>query len=320
MADVPPLFASFACDEFLIYQDNTCHLGTEGDGQMTLSPATFLLTNRHAIIFTQAPRPESVTALVSDITSVYEETLYDCHVLTILCAGPHPLHVFMPIESSQSAFCRMLTNLVSAFKEDRNSGDSLALSFRALFLRTLDLPEFYRQVEHAGQVRSDSFLHEFFTPPLARLIASIIETSELLLLCIVLFFAIVLTMFFYFVPFAIFLFGGVVAFMVFVGVRLAFHRDVPVEGRFDARLTRRFQGVIEVYEEFRAHVGDRFLWENPRATLEILMFLSASGLLFTSFDAATIFSLSLLGIAVVERWNPLGFGSPLDLLAELFRM
>jgi hypothetical protein len=50
------------------------------------------------------------------------------------------------------------------------------------------------------------------------------------------------------------------------------------------------------------------------------MFLLASGLLFLSFEAGTILALSLLGIAIVERWNPFGFGAPLDLIVELFKL
>jgi hypothetical protein len=47
------------------------------------------------------------------------------------------------------------------------------------------------------------------------------------------------------------------------------------------------------------------------------MFMVANGLLFTCFSPSTILLFSLLGIAVVEQWNPFGLGSPAEILAAL---
>jgi hypothetical protein len=107
--------------------------------------------------------------------------------------------------------------------------------------------------------------------------------------------------------------------VVFEGIGLVFERR-SAEDRIDAKLGRKFRGIPEIYDEFRGRFGDRFLWESPRQTLETFMFLLASGVLFLSFEAGTILALSLLGIAIVERWNPLGFGAPLDLVAGLFKL
>jgi hypothetical protein len=316
----PPLLASFAPGEFLIFEDSTCHLGTESDREMSISPSTLILTNRNFVIFTQSPGPEISFIPLSDIASIYEETLYDCQVLTLRCESLRRVHIFMPIERTQAAFSKLLSDLTCALKRDRYSGDSLALSYRTIFLRSRDLADFYSQVEASQTILANPMpIHEFFTPQLAMLIASVFETSELLFLCLVLLGAFVLTLFFWALPFGICFFGAGAAFVILMGLNLAFDGQ-SVEERIDAKLARKFRRLIEVYEEFRGKVGDRFLWENPRGTLETLMFLLASGLLFVWFEAGTILSLSLVGIAIVERWNPLGFGAPLDLLTELFKL
>jgi hypothetical protein len=179
----PPLLTSFSEDEFLIFEDNTCHLGIEADRGMTLSPSVLLLTNRHVTIFTQSPRPDSTFVSLSDITSVYEEDLYDCHVLTFLCTGSRTIHVFMPVESVQTTFCKLLSNLRDAFNEDVSSLDSLSLSSRSIVLGSRDLSDFYAQIQDSQTIVADPIpVHDFFTPEFARLIASVVEASELLFL------------------------------------------------------------------------------------------------------------------------------------------
>jgi hypothetical protein len=323
MGEDVPLLRSLAMDEFVVLQDNMCHLGTEADRQMTLTPAMLVLTNRHAVISAQSPQSERAFIRLSDITSLYEETLYDCHVLTIKLTGLQSVHVFMPIESTQTCFFRLVSNLITAFSQDQYAGDSVALSYRSIFLQSRTLPEFYQLAfENSDRILTDPIpLHEFFTPQVTSFIANLFETSALLFLCIVIFLACLLTFILWIIPFGVLFFGGIAIFIILVGIQLALERDTidASEKRLDVKLARRFRHVLPVYEEFRSTFSDRFLWENPRSTLETLMFVLASGLLFSSFSSATIVTLSLLGIAIVERWNPFGFGSPLDLLLGLFQ-
>ena len=129
-----------------------------------------------------------------------------------------------------------------------------------------------------------------------------------------------LSILFRILPFGVWFFGLVFALVARYGVRVLFsYEEVDAKAReIDSKLRNQFRHLLDAYEECKTTFHNRFLWTCPRQTLEVVMFVLACGLLFSCLDPATILAFSMIGLAVVERWNPFGFGSLTDMVTTLF--
>jgi uncharacterized membrane protein YiaA len=229
--------------------------------------------------------------------------------------------VFLPVDARQPAFTEMLNRLVAAYSESQCNGNTASLHVRRLFLRARDVSEFYQIVQQdLNRVMIDRVsIHEFLTAAVCTFINSIHETSELLFFGLLSLIIAIFSFLFWLVPFGICFYGaGALALLVF-GAWLAFEPERTERFRQDAggKLAHTCRRLAQLFDQFRVSFANRFLWENPRLALETVMFMVANGLLFTCFSPSTILLFSLLGIAVVEQWNPFGFGSPAEILVAL---
>ena len=321
-------------DEFVIMKDDTCHIVFGSGFQFSLAPSVLYLTNRRIIakpVFLDSP-PSYV--YVAKITSFSEKEINDCTVLITASVDAEPLKLFFPDNSKQDAFCDILAKMCAASKLGPAQCDSFALALQRSVLKAKSLAEFFEKYREDPNSALDDPLRSGSTNPAIEILTQINANPKALFETLVatfelsehLFFGVVVTgvamlsILFRILPFGVWFFGLVFALVARYGVRVLFsYEEVDAKAReIDSKLRNQFRHLLDAYEECKTTFHNRFLWTCPRQTLEVVMFVLACGLLFSCLDPATILAFSMIGLAVVERWNPFGFGSLTDMVTTLF--
>jgi hypothetical protein len=73
-------------------------------------------------------------------------------------------------------------------------------------------------------------------------------------------------------------------------------------------------------DQLRQTVVERFFWQSPQKTLELVLFVLSSAFLFRVVDPAVILAFSMIGLGIVESWNPFGYGNPAEIMMTLFNL
>ena len=321
-------------DEFVILKDDTCHIVLGSGFQISLAPSVLYLTNRRLVVkptYTEA-RPSCVSLF--KVTSFCEKEINDCAVLFAFSSDAEPLKLFFPDSAKQTAFVDILTKLASACELGAAHCDSFSLALQRSVRKASSLAEFFTLYQEDPNAALDDPLARGNTNPGIEILTQMnanpkaffdtlvaaFELSEHLFFGVVITAVIVLSLLFRMLPFGVWFFGLVFVLIVRYGVRVLFsYEEVDAKAReIDSKLRNQFRHLLDAYEECKTTFHNRFLWTCPRQTLEVVMFVLACGLLFSCLDPATILAFSMIGLAVVERWNPFGFGSLADMVTTLF--
>lgn len=322
-----------ASDEFVILKDTACHLLIGSELQINLYPSVLYLTNRQIYVKPLIPNIDVASIDISGISLYEEKEMNDCLGLAITGKENQLIRIFIPDNQQQKGFTKLLDKLMTESQKSQNQCDSLALSVQRRVIESKSLSEFYQcleenldnLVEEPPQMDSQDPAVEILctlSPAPLRFVdvfnnlISINETFFFtIMVTIIAFFSVVFAV----IPFGVFLCGSAFVLITQYGFQLIFSKT-PKKLKhlgFDTKFVRQFQGFIDSYEKFYGYFCKRILWGNPRYTLETVMFLLSTALLFAFYDPAFVLTISMFGLGLVERWNPFGFGSLPEIFSSL---
>ncbi|KAK8860404.1 hypothetical protein M9Y10_012069 [Tritrichomonas musculus] len=327
--DIKELLAS---DEFVIMVDPSSHL-VQGKGtQFSLTPSKLFLTNRHIFISPSVKNVDLEEIQLSDIKETKIQEINDCTVLTLLANDE--INVFIPDPDQEHAFMEILNKLVSALENGQIDCDSLALSLQRRYIESETIASFYQTVsankdnlveQPMADTTPENLILNHYTPAPIRFIDVVVSLINMgdffvfaILSTIVLFFSIL----FHFIPIGV-LVCGLTAFIISrYGFQVIFSKKKHITNIKlpNSSNNPQIRSYIKSYETFSESFKKRILWRNPRSTLETVMFLISSATMFAFFDPAFVLMISMFGLSFVERWNPFGFGSPQEIISNLFTL
>jgi hypothetical protein len=311
-------------DEFVILRDDTCQLIHGSGPKVSLTPSSLYLTNRRVYIEPSFQGKARAQVALESIASTEETVQND--ILILKLKGNPLVSVFIPDTDHQHWFGELILRLATAAKTDEIDCDSLSLSLQRRFLACDGgLREFYRMFsankdnlldrppqpdsfQDGGAMRAIEFLCDLIT------------FSEYFPLGLIVTIVCVLSLVFCFIPFGVVFCGAIFIAMMKIGFNLIFSKTSlrKEEGIAKKAAATGETGSIRVYETFRDAFRKRFLWRNPRHTLETAVFLFSTAAMFAFCDPAFVLGISLVGLAFLERWNPFGYGSISEIFSALF--
>ncbi|OHT02072.1 hypothetical protein TRFO_07245 [Tritrichomonas foetus] len=324
----PPLKAlpPLSTGEFIIIQDDSCHLVTGSESQVTLTPSNLFLTNLKLIIEPIFDSVEPCAIPLSSITNCNQKDINDCPILNISYSPNGLIRIFIPDNDQQIVVARLLARLCAASEIGQADCDKISKAIHNQILNFGSLQKFYKaykdlKIDFDRESTKTELLTKINPAPVDffDVLSNIIQTSELLMFSIIITLVLMIALVFSFIPFGVFFFGFIFIVVTRYGLMMVFNEDFEpfIGSDFDAKMKKEFRTFIRAYETFMHSFQNRFLWNNPRHTLEVVMFLLASTLLFTAYDPAAVLAFSSIGLAFVERWNPFGFGSLFELFTAL---
>lgn len=318
--------------EFIVLIDELCHLVRGSDLEIVLVPSILYLTNRRIYVRSRVEETRAFSVSLFQIKSLTQKDINDCAVLNIF-HDDEPLRIFMPDNDRHGAFAEILTKIHEVSLISKERCDLLCMAYQRCIKTAENLGEFYKKYSQDPSIVVESIPKSSSAQNMEalqvigvnpnRIIDALVGTFELSerLFFGILFAAIaVLSVLFRILPFGAWFFGILFILITRHGIRMLFSDEDPATkpNALDGKIEKRFKSLAKAYKQVKEVFKSRFLWENPRHTLETVMFLLACGLLFSCFDPATILALSMIVLAIVERWNPLGFGALTDMFSSLF--
>ena len=328
-----------ASDEFIILQDDTCHLVLGSGLQISFTPSLLYLTNRQICVKTSIGKPEVGSIFLNDIKNFEQKDVNGTNVLVITGkTSSQILRIsFISNDNNQLIFADILSKILASTEQSQDACDALSLSLQRRVKEAKSLQDFYSSFlsikDNITETPTSSTstpqnstieILTNMTPTSIKLIDVVddsINRSEILFFACLSTLAALLSILFHFVPF-----GVCVTFVLFVlvsrhGLRLLFGKTTHLMKVqiADPKFEKQFHNLIVSYDKFWNSFEKRFLWKNRRYTMETAAFLLSASLLFLYFDPAFILTLSLIGLAFIERWDPLHIGSLSDILSKLFQ-
>jgi hypothetical protein len=312
-------------DEFIILRDPSCQAARMHQGQYSFYPSVLYLTNRRVHISSLVPfvDPQFITL---DSIHTSEICLFN-DAVGIKLAGSASVTFFLPETEHQELFLKLVSKLSSAAKSGQIDCDSIGLSVQRRFLQSASIGAFYTSAagneDHFDgppvESTEDEFLRsspESFPVRMLAFVIDVMNVGELFLIAF--FFTILglMSILFWLIPFGVSSCGVIFLLMIRHGFGMIFSKK---PGRNLKRPSGEFGGgSIKAFNQFVEAFRKRLLWRNPRRTLETVMFLLSTAIMFAFFDPAFVLFLSLVGLAFVERWNPFGFGHISEIFSNLF--
>ena len=326
-----------ASDEFIILQDDTCHLVLGSGLQISFAPSLLYLTNRQIYVRTSIGKPEIGCIFLNDITNFEQKDVNGTNVLVITGkTSSQILRIsFISIDDHQLIFADILSKLLASTEQSPAVCDALSLSLQRKVKEAPSLQEFYAsflsikdtltETPTASTPQNTTIeILTNMTPTSLKLIDVVDDTitrSEILFFACLSTITAILSILFHFIPF-----GVCITVLLFVlvsnhGLRLLFGQTTHVMKVqiSDPKFEKQFHHLIASYDKFWTAFEKRFLWKNRRQTMETAAFLLSASLLFLYFDPAFILTLSLIGLALIERWDPLHIGCLSDIGSKLFQ-
>ena len=317
-------------DEFVIIRDESCHLIHGSGQQIALTPATLYLTNRKVYVEPQVPNVPPASLALEQIETTEETETNDCLCLWI----NKSLTIFVPEHEHQVSFGELVMKLSAAAKREQIECDSMSLSLQRRFIEAKTLSRFYAQYKAnkdnlvdeppiEAEMDTLEMLQQINAAPVrvVDVLTDFIGLGEFVPFALFITFIGVLAIVFVYVPLGVFVCG--LAFLAIMkhGFSLIFSKTPRKDEfyKFAPRISRDFKAYIQSYEIFTNAFRKRFMWRNPRQTLETAMFLVSTAAMFAFCDPAFVLLIALIGLSYVERWNPFGFGSISEILTALFQ-
>lgn len=320
-----------ASDEFVIMLDSSIHL-VQGKGtQFSLTPSKLFLTNRHIFISPTVQNVDLVEIQLSDIKEMKIQEINDCSVLTMQASDE--INIFIPDPDQQRAFQEIVNKLTAALEKGQIDCDSLALSLQRRYIESETVASFYETVsankdnlveQPLNESNPENIILTHYTPAPIRfidVIVSLINMGDSFVFAIFATIILFLSILFHFIPIGV-LICGLTAFIISrYGFQVIFSKKKPITNIFpNSSNNPQIRSYIKSYDTFTESFKKRILWRNPRSTLETVMFLISSATMFAFFDPAFVLMISMFGLSFVERWNPFGFGSPQEIISNLFTL
>lgn len=326
-------------EEFVILQDDMCHFVSGTDSQIKILPSTLFLTNKKILIKTPYDKVNTYFINIADIDTFVQTETNDCNVLKMIGKDPkNTLSIFFPDPDHQSTFSELLAKLLETQQIGQTQFDALALGIQRRVRECGDVNKFYTEYHtikdniineppQAVQPVSENavkLLYHFQGASSQSIDAfnDMISRSETLFFATVIGFILVFNILFILMPFGMFVCATLFIIILNRGTKLLFSKDAKnlkqKMKELDQQLRKRFRKIIGSFERFKTAFDRRILWKNPRETLEVEIFLLSVALMFYAFDPAFVLATSMFGLGFVERWNPFGFGSLQEIIAELF--
>lgn len=318
-------------DEFVIIRDDSCHLIHKGETeQIVLTPATLFLTNRKVYVEpTVQPVPPASLAL-EQIDDIEETETNSCLCLRM----NNTLTIFVPEHEHQISFGELVTKLAAAAKREQIECDSLSLSLQRRFIEAKTLSRFYALYKANkdnlvdeppidAEMDTLEMLQQINAAPVrvVDVLTDFIGLGEFVPFALFVTFVGILAVVFVYIPLGVFVCG--LAFLAIMkhGFNLIFSKTPRKDEfyKFAPQISRDFKAYIKSYELFTNAFRKRFMWRNPRQTLETAMFLVSTAAMFAFCDPAFVLLIALVGLSYVERWNPFGFGSISEIFTALFQ-
>jgi hypothetical protein len=315
-------------DEFIIIKDDSCQLIHGSPPKVSLSPSSLYLTNRRVYIEPRFQGKARAQVALASISST-EETIQN-DILVLKLKGQPLVSVFIPDNENQHSFGELILKLAAAAKNSETDCDALSLSLQRRFIECQQsLREFYRlfhanknhlvngpptDVPHPGSFQEGGAMQA------VEFLCDMITFSEYFPLGLIVTLVCILSLVFYFIPFGVVFCGAIFMAMMKIGFSLIFSKTPwrNEDGMAMKGAVTCETGSIRVYETFRDAFRKRFLWRNPRHTLETAVFLLSTAAMFAFCDPAFVLGISLVGLAFIERWNPFGYGSISEIFSALF--
>jgi hypothetical protein len=311
-------------DEFIILEDATCHLTLIQQDQFAFLPAVLYLTNRRVHLSPNYGSSDPVFMRLDSIQST-EVTAFD-GTPGLKLIGSTVLAFFIPDGTRCVPLNNIVQKLSAAAKDDQVDCDSIALSLQRRVIQSGSLDAFYASTvgdeDHfdgspVDPTEAEALLStESFPIRLLNIVVDLMEVGDLFAIQFLFTILCLFSILFYFVPFGVSLCGIIFLLMVRHGFAMIFSKKP--RRRIAKSASEFLPGSMKSYDLFVESFRKRFLWRNPRRTLETVMFLLSTAVMFGLYDPAFVLFLALVGLAFVERWNPFGFGSISEIFSNLF--
>lgn len=304
-------------DEFVVLHYGRCD-AISGDGSdAALTPLILSLTNRRIIMQPLIGAAHSAMPL-RDIESLSLREHSGQPIISVICARNPPLRLLIP--DCIPGFAKVASQLCRAAARGSAARDAAALRLRERAERCGSAAAFLRS-ECGGSdvIRAEDLYRRRRARRLSpvEIANDLIERGEALLFALSAAAVCALSILFACIPFGVCVCGAAFVFVAQYGLRLLFS-----EGDDDDECSGAGAVQVEVelpgLEGRRGVLEDRFLWRNPRHTLEVFLFLFSTALIFMCYSPALILAAALVVFAYIERWNPFGFGSLSDIITNLF--
>ena len=331
---------SLSPEEFIILQDDMCHIVSETNNQIAILPSTLFLTNKKLLVKTIYDKVNTHFINIADIDSFEQTEVNDCNVLKMIGRDPkNTLGIFFTDPDHQKTFAELLSKLLETQQIGQAQFDALALGIQRRVRECGDVNKFYveyhtikdniineppPQVVEQVNENAVKLLSHFqgVSSQTIDALNDMISRSETLFFATFVGLILIFNLLLILVPFGLFVSATVFILILNRGIKLLFSKDAKnikqKMKELDQQLRKRFKKILGSFEVFKSSFDRRLLWKNPRQTLEVELFLFSIALMFYNFDSAFVLATSMFGLGFVERWDPFGFGSLYEILAELF--
>ena len=310
--------------EFLILKDDTCHLVGQESMQIQFTPAILYLTNQHIFLDPRYDVESTRKLVLGDVVRIVQTINNDCPVLDILSEDSgQSIHVFIPDESHRIGFASILRQLCKAKEKGQRSCDKYAMNMRRSIQNAESLSSFYKSYNTAPDYDQAKVLAKQ-EKKLAKerkvrdyLKASLIPfnfISDFLNTCPEFFFATVvilvalLSSLFSYISIGVFFPSFCLLIIFYYGKLRIMNNFKPKDKISPEDAHRPLRPFIRVSNEFQEKFDNRIKWGNAELTLEVTIFLTVLCLLFLFVDPAILLVISIFGLALIERWDPIGSG------------
>ncbi|KAH0789358.1 hypothetical protein GPJ56_006721 [Histomonas meleagridis] len=323
-------------DEFIILSDNTCHLIQEVVNQAIYTPSVLYLTNRRIYLEPSIEGVDNVSIYINEIIELKQSDIYDCNAIEIETNVKTSIMISDPDKSKP--FIDLVSLLTDAMKQGQVECDTLSLALQRKVLESNSLNEFFKSFNKSNVgltkteprpvpletsiIDSIGQISPFFVL-LIKIAEELISIDESLAFSITFPVVLLFSVIFRFFNFGVWICGAIFLILAIHGLYKIFAKTPKKK-----EIMRSFENTnneisskdfISSFRKFIASFHKRVLWENPRQTLEVVMFLLSAGLLFASWSPLLVLGTTIVGLAYLERWNPFGFGSLSDILSNFFK-
>lgn len=311
----PSVLDALSDGEFPVFVDPNVHFIEQNGIQQQIHPSTLVITNKHVFV---DPRFESPGIQTLDINRISTANVIQANEFSVVqIGGKTQILIFVPDDSDRAGLFELFKRIVA---ERKISKRSLQYFLSQLRIAVRDYPsmhDFYvaglPEMEDTGS--KEAMLSTILLP--FDVIAEGLTFDSKLVFALALPFAPLLSLFFRYISFGMFLSGVGLIVIIRIGITKALtkaKKREPINFSKEKRSLQSFyaslNGVVESFFQ-------RFLWEDKAKTLEILWFMLILFMMFMVMKPGFLLYTSIFLVVFFERWNPIGIGSIPALLSKL---
>ena len=303
--------------EFLILTDDSFHAVGKAGLQIQLTPTTIYLTNMHIFLKPQFNIEMNREISIRDIAGFDNTSVNECPVLDILCENlGQSIHIFIPDETRQEVFYNIIKEMHSRMTNSEEECNKYSIMVRKKIQEYDSLQHFY---DHFLKSKMDptqdidekekkinlvfDYLKYYFKP--FDFVADIIDNDLKTLLYVFVVFVEILSIVFSYYSFGVFHACLCLLLLIFSGLKHFTKKYDEFKYIQPDSVPTPLKSYVKENNKFVESFEERFLWKNPQKSLEVAIFLVILALLFILFDPLFLLVFSLIGLTLLNRWNPL---------------